>query len=179
MTSFFSRRSNDERDVTPTEAGIEEATPPKEAEESSAEADLRDQMLRVLAELDNMRRRSVRDAELARRREREDILRAFVDVLDSFDSALGAKGAEGNQWLEGFHAIRDQMIAAFARFGVRPVDSLGAIFNPHQHEAVAMAHVATLPEGEIVEVIQSGYVFEDGTVLRPAKVIVNGAAPSY
>ncbi len=176
MTSFFSRRDNDEKDTAPADPDSEMPLPMGEAP-SGVEADLREQMLRVLAELDNLRRRTARDADLARKREREEILRAFVTVLDSFDSALGAEGAEGNRWVEGFHAIREQMVAVFAGFGVRPVESLGEVFDPHQHDAVAVAHVATRPEGEIVEVIQSGYAFADGTVLRPAKVIVNGGGP--
>jgi len=172
MTSFFSRRSDDEKETAPGDGDSGE-TIPVESQETAE--DLREQMLRVLAELENMRRRVARDSDLARRREREEILRAFLNVLDSFDSALGARGAEGNQWVEGFHAIRDLMVATFARFGVRPVDSMGLDFDPHQHEAVAVAYVDGRPEGEIVEVVQSGYAFDDGTVLRPAKVIVNGA----
>lgn len=176
MTSFFSRRSEDDQQTTP---GDPDSNPPfpLEAEESAVEADLREKLLRTLAELENIRRRSVRDQEMARRREREEILRAFVGVLDTFDIALGSKGAEGNQWIEGFNAIREQMLATIARFGARPVDALGAAFDPHQHEAVAMAHVAGAEEGQVVEVVQTGFAFEDGTVLRPAKVIVNSARP--
>jgi molecular chaperone GrpE len=174
MTSFFSRRSEDEQETTP---GDPDSNPPipLQAEESAVEADLREKLLRTLAELENFRRRSVRDQEMARRREREEILRAFVGVLDTFDIALNSKGAEGNQWLEGFNAIREQMLSTVAQFGARPMDALGTAFDPHQHEAVAMAHVADAGEGQIVEVVQTGYAFEDGTVLRPAKVIVNSA----
>jgi molecular chaperone GrpE len=175
MTSFFSRRREDEEDTSPVEPDSSPAIPINE--ERPPEEDVRQQLLRVLAELENLRRRSVREAENARRWEREEILRSFLSVLDSFDLALGARGAETNQWTEGFNAIREQMAAVFARFGVRTLDCLAAPFDPHQHEAVAVARIEGIEEGEIVEIVQSGYVFEDGTILRPAKVIVSGAPP--
>ncbi len=175
MANFFTRRRDDKEDTAPVEPDSSPAIPINL--DIPPEEDLRQQLLRVLAELENVRRRSMREAENARRWEREEILRGFLSVLDSFDLALGSRGAETNQWTEGFSAIREQMAAVFTRFGVRPLDCLGAPFDPHQHEAVAVARIGGFEEGEVVEIIQSGYAFEDGTILRPAKVIVNGAAP--
>ncbi len=127
---------------------------------------------RIAAELDNVRKRARRDLERARRDERVGVVGGFLDVLDNFDRALAMPGAESNQWIEGFEATRAQMLDVFARFGVRPFESLGQAFDPNFHEAVAMASVANAEEGTVVEVIQTGYVLDETEVIRPAKVVV-------
>ena len=100
------------------------------------------------------------------------MLRGFLDVLDNFDRALGMQGAEANEWIDGFGAIRAQMLETLRRFGAEPFDAIGEQFDPNIHEAIATAHIPEKDEGEVVDEIQTGYRFSDGTILRPAKVIV-------
>lgn len=160
------------------EAAEKAASPPAPAGEGddaaeTAAAELADKVLRLAAELENVRKRARRDVELSRRRERAEVLGAFLDVLDNFDRALAAQGAEENMWREGIEGIHKQFAAVFARLGVRPLVALGEPFNPELHEAVAMTEVPDTPEGIVVDVTQKGYILEDGEVLRPARVVVS------
>jgi molecular chaperone GrpE len=152
-----------------------------EAEEDSAESatdalardleDMRNNWLRALADFDNLRKRTSRDIESARGRDRANILRGFLDVLDNLDRALAATGGEENKWLQGIEAIRRQMLDVFRNFGAQPFESKGQPFDAQRHEAVATANLPDQPEGTVLDVIQQGYAMGD-TILRPAKVVV-------
>lgn len=146
------------------------------AEPAPASADalseLKAAYIRLQADTDNMRKRAARELDTARQRERERILRGFLEVYDNFDRALAATGAEGNQWLSGMEGIRVQMLEQFRRFGAAPMDCTGQTFDPMAHEAVATVNLPDQAEGTITEIVQQGFLFDDGTVLRPAKVIV-------
>ncbi len=134
--------------------------------------DLNHRLLRLAADLDNMRKRTSREVDAARQRERENVLRGLIEVLDNFERALAAGGAEHNEWIEGLEGIRLQMLEVLRRHGARPFEALGEKFDPVRHEALSTVPTAEKAEGTIVEVIQTGYAFDDGTVLRPAKVLV-------
>lgn len=144
-----------------------EATVPAEEAET-----LRNKWLRAAADLENLRKRTARDIETARVRERENLLRSFLDVLDNLERALDTHGAESNPWLEGLEAIREQMLDVLRTYGATPFDSMGEMFDPNRHEAVATVNLPDKDSGRIVDVTQVGYEMNTGTVLRPAKVIV-------
>lgn len=156
------------------EASVEEISPAVEGEAPMEPAadDFREKWMRAVAELANLRKRMTREIELSRVRERETVLRGFLEVLDNFDRALGLEKSEGNEWREGFGAIRAQMLETLRRFGAEPFDVIGEPFDPNIHEAIATVNISEKEEGEIVEEAQTGYRFMDGTILRPARVIV-------
>ena len=135
--------------------------------------DLNHRLLRLAADLDNMRKRTTREIDAARQRERENILRGLVEILDNFERALAAGGAEQNEWIDGLEGIRIQMLEVLRRNGARPFEALGEKFDPTRHEALSTVPTPDKPEGQIVEVIQTGYAFDDGSILRPAKVLVS------
>ncbi|MDK2970356.1 MAG: molecular chaperone GrpE [Candidatus Sumerlaeota bacterium] len=158
------------------EAAEKAASPPVpavESDEAAETTELADKVLRLAAELENVRKRARRDVEVSRRRERAEVLVAFLEVLDNFDRAMAAQGAVENDWSEGIEGIYKQFTTVFARLGVRPLVALGEPFDPELHEAVAMAEVPDTAEGIVVEVTQKGYTLEDGEVLRPARVVVS------
>jgi molecular chaperone GrpE len=134
---------------------------------------LREKWLRALAELDNLRKRMNNTIETALLNERRVILGAFLEVMDNLERALAAHVGEQNEWVQGTQAIHRQTGEIFRRFDVEPMDCLGKPFDPHLHEALARVPDAARPENTIVEVVQAGYQFKDGTVLRPAKVVVS------
>lgn len=140
--------------------------------------DLQNRLMRLAADLDNIRKRTHREIEAGRTRERESILRSLIEVIDNFERALSAAGAEQNEWLEGLEGIRLQMLDVLRRHNARPFDASGTKFDPQRHEALAAVSIPNTEDGMIVEVIQVGYEFEDGTVLRPAKVVVSRAPES-
>lgn len=140
---------------------------------SAEEAEtLRNKWLRAAADLENLRKRTGRDIESARARERENLLRSFLDVLDNMERALDTHGAESNPWLEGLEAIQQQMLDVLRTYGATPFQSIGELFDPNRHEAVATVNLPEKESGQIVDVTQVGYEMNTGTVLRPAKVIV-------
>jgi molecular chaperone GrpE len=153
---------------------VEDESPGEPANASRAE-DARvyhDRWLRAAAELDNLRKRSARDLEAGRARDRENLLRSFVEVLDSLERALDTHGAESNPWLEGIEGIQQQMLDVLKQWGATPYDSIGETFDPRRHEAVATVRLPDRAPGEIVDVTRVGYAMADGTILRPAQVIV-------
>ncbi|NQU41803.1 nucleotide exchange factor GrpE [bacterium] len=134
---------------------------------------LRENWLRALADRDNLRKRMTVQIEAARFNERRAILAAFLNVVDSLDRALNAHQGERNEWIEGTEAVLKMTLDVLKQFGAQPTQVLGELFDPNFHEAVARMKTPDKPEGTIIEVIQPGYVFEDGTILRPAKVVVS------
>lgn len=146
-----------------------EAAKPEAGDETEA---LREKWLRAAAELDNLRKRTARDIETARARERENLLRSFLEVLDNLERALDSHGGESNPWLDGLEAIQQQMLGVLKTWGATPFDSMGELFDPQRHAAVATVRLEGKEPGRIVDVTQVGYAMNDGTILRPAQVIV-------
>ncbi|MEQ8820790.1 MAG: nucleotide exchange factor GrpE [Sumerlaeia bacterium] len=133
----------------------------------------RENLLRLAADLQNVRARAKRDLEAARTQERQRVLAGFLEVVDNFDRALAAEGAEDNRWLDGFRATRDQMLGKLREFGAEPIVAVGQAFDPRLHEAIGTASAPDgVAPGAILEDYQMGFVFQDGTLLRPARVLV-------
>ncbi len=129
-----------------------------------------DKWKRAVAEADNTRKRMQREMEAQRHRDREVMLLSWIDVIDNMERALSAEGAASNPWYDGVEAIHQQMLGVLRQFGAAPFDALGEAFDPQRHEAIATANLPGKPEGLIVEVLQTGYLYND-KVLRHAKVI--------
>lgn len=144
---------------------------PHEDEEESVE-ELRDRWLRTAAELGNLQKRTTRKIEIARLQDRQEILGAFLEVMDSIERALRNQESEVHAWSEGLKAIRQQMVAALKRCGAEPIDAMGKPFDPNIHEAIAVRDAPDQPERTIIEVAQVGYTLSNGSLLRPAKVVV-------
>jgi molecular chaperone GrpE len=152
----------------PTEAATDVAPAP----ETLAGEDYRDKYLRAAADLENLRKRAAREIARAVQRERTAMLRDLTGVLDNLERALDAARGESSPWLEGVEAIRGQMLEVLKKHGATPFASMGEKFDPRRHEAVATVDLADREEGTIADVVQIGYEKSDGTVLRPARVIV-------
>ena len=168
-----------------SEAEAEQPAQEREPETTSPEAGLREELettrerwLRAAADLENMRKRTASQVENERRRERNAILSAFLGPVDNLERALDAhkddprSESDVNPWAEGVRAIREQMLDALKQFGAVPLEALGQPFDPNRHEAVARIEDPDRPDGTVAEVIEAGYALRDGTVLRPAKVVV-------
>ena len=136
-----------------------------------------EQILRLAAELDNVRRRAKRDVASAEGRGIAKLARQMLPALDDVARALAAVGEQPNDHDEHLaHALRlvqKDLIAALAQVGVEAESPLGEQFDPHKHEAVAMTPVEGSEPGTIVEVYAVGYLHQE-SVLRAAKVVVAG-----
>ncbi|MDX9721434.1 MAG: nucleotide exchange factor GrpE [Myxococcota bacterium] len=146
---------------------------PKQAEAPNVEViDWKDRCLRAVAELDNFRKRSARELGETRRRERSVVMRSWLDVVDSTERALNAATQKEGPWYEGMLAILRQMEKVLSSLGVRRIETEGQRFDPMVHEAIAAVPMPQLESGMIAFTDRSGWRYEDGEVLRAARVVV-------
>lgn len=130
-----------------------------------------EQYVRLLAEFDNYRRRSRREAASARDAGRQDVLLALLDVVDDFDRALShLDGAEGAV-ADGFRLTHRRIEELLRSFDVSPLASEGEAFDPDFHEAVGLVEGDTKSPGSVHTEVRRGYLWK-GKLLRPARVVV-------
>lgn len=134
---------------------------------------LRDRLLRTTAEFDNFRKRVDRDRREMADRAAESLLLDLLPVVDDIERALAveATGEGAEAYRRGVELIHKQLTELLARRGVKVLDALGADFDPHQHQAVTSVPADGYRDGEVVEVLRSGYLLND-RLLRPAMVKV-------
>ncbi len=143
----------------------------------SAEAELvqhREAMLRMQAEMDNLRKRLIRDQERSRKFALENIMKDLLQVRDSLERGLemvqGEASAESLR--EGQELTLKMLSKVLADHGLEEIDPSGQPFDPEQHEAMTMLPSAEQPENTVLEVLQKGYRLHD-RLIRPARVIVS------
>jgi len=154
-------------------AGVAQAAEPEP--EAAPEPDYRDQYLRAMAEIDNVRKRARRDVSQAEARGIAKLARELLPAIDNFGRALDAAEAvpenRDHHLTDGIRLVQNELLAALARVGIEPDSPKGQPFDPHCHEAIAQTPVEGAASGTIVEVYSQGYRYRDD-VLRPAKVVV-------
>ncbi|MCP4292016.1 MAG: nucleotide exchange factor GrpE [bacterium] len=136
-----------------------------------------DKWMRAVAETDNVRKRSRREVNDARRFAQAETLRAFLDVYDNFERALQAvsqddEKKEKGSLREGVELIFQKFQAALKDRGAVLIDSVECEFDPAVHEAVGQLPREGVEAGMVIEVAQQGFKYGD-MVLRPARVIVS------
>lgn len=131
---------------------------------------LRDEQLRERAELDNQRKRLVRDVEQARRFANERLLGDLLPVFDSLEAGLQAAG-DNAKVREGLELTLRQLQRVAEANGLVTVDPTGQAFNPEQHQAISMADGHGAASNSVLQVFQKGYVLNE-RLLRPALVVV-------
>jgi len=175
--------STDE-DLNAEEPYEESHEEPEEFEEPLPEEVLRaerdafeEKWLRVVAELDNVRKRSRREVLETRRFSQAEILRSLLEFQDNFERALQSAGensdtGESGGFREGVELIFQKFRGVLKDRGVEPMEALGAEFDPNFHEAVGQLAREDTESGRVIEVVQQGFHFGD-MVLRPARVIIS------
>lgn len=150
-----------------------------EAEAAEPEPDWKDRYVRSVAELDNVRRRTRRDAAMAEARGIAKLAKELLPALDNLDRALAHVDADpaaagDGQLVEGLRIVHREIHAALSQAGIEAYDPTGEPFDPHAHEALTQQPAPEgTPEGTILAVYQAGYRRGDD-VLRAAKVVVAG-----
>ena len=147
--------------VTPLAAEIE-----KKTEEYDA---LYDKYLRVTAEYDNFRKRTVKEKEGIYSDAVVDVLKNILPVMDNLERAL--QFSDAGKILEGLKMIYSQFGDSLARIGVEEIKSDGEPFDPAIHNAVFHEEDENQPDNTITETLQKGYIKSD-KVIRPAMVRV-------
>lgn len=134
-------------------------------------AELQDQALRAIAEMENVRRRSAEEVTKARKFAIESFAESLVPVRDSLEAALAQTEQSNEDFRTGIDATLKQLTGAFERNHLKEIaPAVGEKFDPHHHQAIA-----TVPSEQeantVVAVLQKGYSIAD-RVLRPALVTV-------
>ena len=135
--------------------------------------DYKDLLLRKTAEFDNFRKRTERERQQFAESAAVDIIEELLPLVDDLERALKAEGgAEGRDaYRKGVELIHRQLNDILRKRGVRPIEALGADFDPHYHQAVSYEPAEGRREGEIVEDFRRGYLLGD-RLLRPSMVKV-------
>jgi molecular chaperone GrpE len=125
------------------------------------------------ADMDNLRKRTVRDIENAHKYALERFVNELLPVLDSMELGISASdNAENtNDLREGMELTLKILITAMEKFDVKVIDPQGEKFNPEQHEAISMQEFDGAESGTVANVVQKGYEL-NGRLVRPAMVIV-------
>jgi len=133
-----------------------------------------DELLRALAELQNVSRRRKQEMETSVLYAQESLVKALLPVLDDLDRALEAsKSREDDPFRAGLLLIQDRLRRTLAREGLEAIRSEGDLFDPQLHDAMAQRPTAEVPPDTILEVMLPGYRLR-GRVLRHAQVVVAG-----
>jgi molecular chaperone GrpE len=144
---------------------------------NATELELNNYKLR-LADFENARKRLLRDAETEKKYASESLARDLLGALDNLDRALSAAKSAGDTGplVTGVSATASQFIDILRRHGVKRIDCpSGTPFDPNLHQAVMEQPTADFEPGQVVQVLQQGFLLHD-RVLRPASVIVASSA---
>ena len=163
-----------------SEGGTATAAPPADgnaelAALTAANADLRDRLVRALAEAENIRRRGLREREDTARYAISNFARDLLNVADNLGRALEAVPAEARAvpgvepMVAGVELTHRELTSVLERFGIKRFDPAGERFDHNRHEAMFEVPGTGQPSGTVVQVVQSGYMIHD-RLLRPARV---------
>lgn len=151
----------------------------KAAEPDEEELSWRERYVRLQAELDNLRRRWEQRFATETASARQDILRDMLPLADHLELALRhgeeLTGNQARDYVRNIEVIHQAFLATLRRYGVTVMEAKGQPFDPNLHEAVGTVHNANVPDDQVIEVVQTGYMDGDN-LLRPARVLVNKQA---
>ena len=148
--------------------------------------DQNEQFLRLQAEFDNFRRRSLKEKQESLKFGHQNLVKDLLSAVDNLERALehGAQkdGSESESEagtsievkgiLDGVRLVHREILEALAKHGVKDIEAQGQLFDPSDHEAMGQLPSAEVVANTILEVLQKGYVIHD-RMLRPARVIVS------
>jgi len=132
--------------------------------------------MRLAAEIENLRKRTVREVEQAHKFANERFARELLAVVDSLEMGIDASAsASVEALLQGKQATLKLLLGALEKSGIEQIDPEGEPFDPNLHEALTMQPTDAAEPGSVLSVVQKGYRL-NGRLLRPARVIVAGEA---
>ena len=169
--------------------GQEDALPDEDVEESVArlqtklddaygkQDDLKSKYLRAVADLENVRKRSIRDREDAVQRTRTQVIGDLLPTLDAFQLgfAEAKKHDDASKFVEGFSMAVSLMEKTLSEYGLAVIDPQGESFDAKYHEAIGYEEKSDCEEGTVISTIRIGYRIGE-KLLRPATVILAKAS---
>jgi molecular chaperone GrpE len=139
----------------------------------------REQLIRLQADFENFKKRTIRERNETYRRANEDIMEELLPVMDHMELALDAASQHDadEAIVEGFRLVSGQLRAALAKFGLTPIDATDAEFDPNLHEAISHLPSPDVAENQVIAMTRCGYKLGD-RLLRAAQVVVSSGDPS-
>ncbi|MGA3076130.1 MAG: nucleotide exchange factor GrpE [Bryobacteraceae bacterium] len=137
---------------------------------AAEKADLKDRLLRTLADFENFRRRAERDRSEYVQFAAMEMVRDLIPILDDFRRAMKVETAD-KEYAKGIELIDQRLFEALKKAGLEPIEAAGKLFDPNLHQAVVRVQSEEFPDQTVLEEFQSGYNFK-GKLLRPAMVKV-------
>lgn len=184
-TTFEENEDSGETVESPSESVAEEVqeeaqTPEDELEAARKEVvELRDQLLRTVAESENFKKRMERERMTALKYSGEQIFREILPAVDNLERAISQGVVEGASaeknlagLLEGVQLTLKSLNSTLEKFEVKPVEAVGKPFDPNHQEALTMEPSDTIPANSVVTEFEKGYYYKD-RLLRAAKVVVS------
>ena len=143
-------------------------------------AENHDRYLRAMADLENFRRRTVREKEELRLFVSSRLLEDLLPALDNLALGLASARqprADLKALSGGVELVQQQLKSALAAHGLKEINPVGQPFDPHQHEAISHEPSPDIAAEHVLKVVRTGYVL-NGRLLRPASVIVSSGKPA-
>ncbi len=134
-----------------------------------------DQFIRAKAEMDNLRRRNVKDLENAHKFGIEKFVTELLPVLDSMVMGLGVEDASAESLREGMELTMNMLEKMMEKLGIEEIDPLNEKFDAAKHQAMTTQPSAEVEPNTVLAVMQKGYSLNE-RLIRPAMVIVSRAA---
>ncbi len=166
--------TNQEAVASPNQATDTESG--KDVEQISQElAEMKERLLRNVAEMDNMRKRLEREKADFIKFSMESVLKDMIPVLDSFDKALSAsshsESGDSKSFHDGMSMVHRQFLTALSKHGLEPVESVGKPFDPNFHQAIQRIESSDVTDEIVATEFMKGYALH-GRLVRPAMVSV-------
>lgn len=145
----------------------------KEKEELRlANLELKEKLLRVTAEMQNMKKRSEADLATAYKYDGADLAEKILPVLDNFERALSIKQEGTEKFLSGFKMIYENLVNILNEKGIHEIEVIDSLFDPSIMNAVLTEQNTEKDDNIVLECLQKGYMYHD-KLIRPAMVKVN------
>jgi molecular chaperone GrpE len=175
-----SETNNPVNNPTATDAAAAETTGQADSAEQLAAARQEaaanhDRYLRSVADLENFRRRTVREKDELRQFAASRVLEDLLPVMDNLALGLSAAkqpGADLKTLTSGIEMVVSQLKTSLANHGLKEINPVGQPFDANQHESISAQPSDKIPEGNVVSVVRTGFSL-NGRLLRPASVVVS------
>jgi molecular chaperone GrpE len=162
------------KEVEEVESVLESEIVSKESELEEKLAESENRYLRLRADFDNLRRRTILEREASEKFRSQSLITDILPTLDSFERALkmDAKSDESKTILQGMEMVYRSLFEALQKEGVEVIETVGQPFDPYLHQAVMQEEDAENPSNIVIEEFQKGYKLKD-RVIRPSMVKVS------
>lgn len=151
----------------------------KQDKKASAEkdkiAELEDRARRQLAEFENFRKRSEREKQAMFETGAKSVIEKILPVIDNFERGLATVPEEQKEdpFVDGMNRVYKQMLSELEGIGVKPIEAVGAEFDPNLHNAVMQVESEEYEAGIIAQELQKGYTYRDGVVRHSMVAVVS------